>query len=324
MGTWFNDLTNGIKSEWLHNFSALILTTLRQKNTGLLSHNTLDFLMTGTDDGYFALYQLAQIGGHPLLNPYPIILHAPNQNADTDLASYLANWIQYLTTQALSGHFLSDRYFIIKFVAGLHPSLRLSLGAELECQIDHPRYDNRPLPFDFTLAHLWVWLQQRAQFIGFRGQLLAAPRDTQRTLPVQQISSQSNEDTIDINIDHLVAALSLTPTTCFFCHDSSHMAQACPVLLHTKSDPFARRLIICLLQDQVPSTSLSTVKSQWHWPCTPPTQPARIHAVLADHDSSPSPDNPNDLLDILLSDSPVKEYAALNKSDLDQDFRLAR
>jgi len=86
----------------------LFLTALCQKNTGLLGHNTLDFLVTGTDDGYFALYQLAQIGGHPLLNPYPIILHALTQNADTDLASYLVNWIQYLTTQALSGHFLSD------------------------------------------------------------------------------------------------------------------------------------------------------------------------------------------------------------------------
>jgi len=57
---------------------------------------------------------------------------------------------------------------------------------------------------------------------------------------MQQISSQSTEDTIDINIDHLVAALSLTPTACFFCHDSSYMAQACPVLLCTKSDPFAQ------------------------------------------------------------------------------------
>jgi len=82
-----------------------------------------------------------------------------------------------------------------------------------------------------------------------------APQDTQQTLPIQQISGQSTEDIIDINIDHLVATLSLTPTTCFFCHDSLHMAQACPVLLCTKSDPFAQQLIICLLQDQVPPVS---------------------------------------------------------------------
>ena len=247
MGTWFNDLTTGIKAECLHHFSALILAALRQKNTGLLG-TTLDFLVTSTDDGYFALYQIAQIGGHPLLSPYPIVLYAPIQNTDTDLASNLANWNQYLTTQALSGHFLSDRYFIIKFVAGLHPSLRLSLGTDLECQIDHPRYDNRPLPFDFTLSHLWVRLQQRAQFIGFRGQVLAAPREVQRNLPIQQVSRQLPEDVIDININQLVAALSSTPTACFFCHESSHMAQACLVLLCTKSDPFARHLIICLHQ----------------------------------------------------------------------------
>jgi len=67
------------------------------------------------------LYQLAQIGSHLLLNPYPTVLCEPIEDANTDLASYLANWIDYLTTQALLGYFLSDCYFIIKFVAGLHP-----------------------------------------------------------------------------------------------------------------------------------------------------------------------------------------------------------
>jgi len=90
MGTWFNYLATGIKAECLHHFSSLILAVLCQKNTGLLGHSTLDFLVTGTDDGYFALYQIAQIGGHPLLSLYPIVLYAPIQNTDTDLASYLA------------------------------------------------------------------------------------------------------------------------------------------------------------------------------------------------------------------------------------------
>jgi len=154
MGTWFNDLTDGIQSECLYHFSALVLAALHQKNTGLIGHPTIDFLVMGTDDGYFALYQLAQIGGHPLLTPYPTTLHEPIQVAEADLATYLSGWIQYLTAQALSGYFLSDRYFIIKFVAGLHSSLQFSIGTDLEHQIDHSRYDNRPLPFDFTPAHL--------------------------------------------------------------------------------------------------------------------------------------------------------------------------
>jgi len=123
MGTWFNDLTDGIQSECLYHFSALVLATLHQKNTRLMGHPTLDFLVTGTDNGYFALYQLAQIGGHPLLTPYPTILHEPIQAAEADLATYLSSWIQYLTAQALLGYFLSDRYFIIKFVASLQSSL---------------------------------------------------------------------------------------------------------------------------------------------------------------------------------------------------------
>jgi len=54
MGTWFDNLSDGIKSKCLHHFSTLLLTALHQKNVGLLSHPTLDFLVTGTDDGYSA------------------------------------------------------------------------------------------------------------------------------------------------------------------------------------------------------------------------------------------------------------------------------
>jgi len=93
------------------------------KNTGLIGQTSLDFLVTGTNDGYFALYQIAQLGSHPPLNPYPVALQEPIQANNTDLATYLAHWIQYLTAQALSGCFLSDQYFMIKFVAGLHNSL---------------------------------------------------------------------------------------------------------------------------------------------------------------------------------------------------------
>jgi len=123
MGTWFYDLTDGIQSECLYHFSAPVLAALCQKSTGLMGHPTPDFLVMGTDNGYFALYQLAQIGGHPLLTPYPTTLHEPIQVAEADLATYLSSWIQYLTAQALSGYFLSDCYFIIKFGASLQSSL---------------------------------------------------------------------------------------------------------------------------------------------------------------------------------------------------------
>jgi len=108
MGTWFSTLTTGMQSECLYHFSSLLLIALRQKSTGLLGHSSFDFIITSTDDGYFALYQLAQLGGHPLLTPFPVVLSEPIQSIDTDLASYLGDWIHFLTAWALSGSFYSD------------------------------------------------------------------------------------------------------------------------------------------------------------------------------------------------------------------------
>jgi len=232
MGTWFDDLSDGIQSKCLYHFSALVLEALRQKSTGLIGHPNLDFLVTGTDNGYFALYQLAQIGGHPLLLPYPTALHKPTQTIDTDLASYLSSWIQYQTAQAISGCFLSDRYFIIKFVAILHLSLRFSIGIDLEHQIDHPHYNNCPLPFNFTPAHLWVRLQQHAQSISFQGQILAAPCEVQRGANVHRLLSTALPvDEVDpINVDNLLTALSSSSASCSFCHETSHAVDTCPLL----------------------------------------------------------------------------------------------
>ncbi len=292
MGTWFADLTDGIKSECLYHFSALILAMLQQKNTGLSGHSTLDFLIMGTDDGYFVLYQLAQLCGHPLLNPFPTALHEPIQSMDNDLAAYIAHWIQYLTAQALSGCFLSDWYFIIKFVIGLHASLHFSIGTDLEHHIDHPHYDNCPLPFDFTPAHLWVRLQQCAQLIGFCGQVLSAPQDVQWNSNVQQIVSSilPPNDKSSINVDMvLVAILSLGPA-CLFCHDASHTAEKCPLLLCTKSDPFTKCIVLHLLQESVQAGSQNLD------PCCVPSSAtclntqstSRIHAINFNEEMEPN------------------------------------
>ncbi len=323
MGTWFDNLSDGIKSKCLHHFSTLLLTALCQKNVGLLGHPSLDFLVTGTDDGYFALYQLAQLGGHLILNPYPVVLQEPIQDTDMDLASYLANWIQYLMTQALSGYFLSDWYFVIKFVTGLHSSLWLCLGADLECHIDHPCYDNHPLPFDFTPAHLWICLQQHAQFLGLHNQILTAPREVQWNLNVHQLLNHSSNDNTTSDSDLLITALTTGSPTCFFCHETSHMAPACPLLLCTKSDPFAQCLIVRLLQDH---QSSSTPQLNTSTTCSTSNHSACIHAILvdtdiiSDQDDAPLMDNPEELLDSLLSDPKPPRNVA---SSVEQDFHFA-
>jgi len=289
-----------------------------------MGHSSFDFLITGTDDGYFALYQLAQLGGHPLLTPFPVVLTKPVQSADLDLATYLGSWIHFLMAQALSGYFLSDRYFILKFVAGLHSTLRFSLGTDLEHQVDHPRFDNRPLPFDFTPAHLWVRLQQRAQFIGFRGQVLTALRgEAQRPSQIHQMLSSllPSDDTSTFSTDLLLAAISSSSATCFFCHNSCHTAEACPLLLCTKSDPFAKWIVLRLLQDH---TSLPACSSDGH-PTTNsasqkvPLHPScRVHALgitdslLPDTDVSPDADLSSE--DHPVASSPVED------TDLVPDF----
>jgi len=115
----------------------------------------------------------------------------------------------------------------------------------------------------------------------------------------------------------------------FFCHESSHMAQACLVLLHTKSDPFAHHLIICLLQDHIPSMSHSPNEMQQQLQSCPSprssvlTRSPQMHALTTDHDVLTSSDNSDMLLDDLLSHAPPEEDVISPGTDLDQDFYLA-
>jgi len=91
------------------------------------------------------------------------------------------------------------------------------------------------------------------------------PREAQRSTNVHQILSSliSSEPDDSMNVDLLMAAISSTGTACFFCHNTCHTAHACPLLLQTNSDPFAKHIILHLLQDHpqhqktVPTTSYS-------------------------------------------------------------------
>jgi len=201
-------------------------------------------------------------------------------------------------TQALSGHFLSDWYFIIKFVAGLHSPLCLGLGADLECHIDHPCFDNHPLPFDFTPAHLWICLQQHAQFLGLCNQILTAPWEAQWSPSVHQLLDYLSDNTSTNEFDHIVAALMTGSSTCFFCHEASHMAPQCPLLLCTKLDPFVWCLMIHLLQDQQ-SPSVSRQHSLLKWSLSSHT--SHIHALLAD----PSDESNQDDITLTADDEAV-------------------
>jgi len=178
---------------------------------------------------------------------------------------------------------------------------------------------NHSLPFEFTPAHLWICLQQCAQFLGLWNQILTAPCEVQQNLNVHQLLNHSSTDNTKSDSDHLIAALT-TGSPTFFCHETSHMALACPLLLCTKSDLFAWHLIVCLLQDQqsssIPWSNTLITCSMPNW-C--------IHAILADPNTISDQDHaladdPEALLDSLLSD--LEPPCDVDSSE-EQDFHLA-
>jgi len=263
MGSWFSSLSPDIQADCLHHFSTLLLTALRQKSTGLIGHHDYEFVVLGSDDGYLALYQLAQLGGHPLLNPYDVPPSEPVQHADVSLPTYSGLWAQYLNTRALSGWFLSDRFFVIRFLAGLHPTLRTHVGPYLETYLRDYRYHDQPLPVDFTPTRLWIRIFQQAKStLGAKHAILDAPREPSRNSLVHQVN-QGREPDPDllsdlssvIPLESLVAALTHNGPSCFFCRDPKHAANTCQYLLQARSDPLARRILVRLLQDSSASNT---------------------------------------------------------------------
>ncbi len=135
-----------------------------------------------------------------------------------------------------------------------------------------------------------------------------------------------NSYELNFDVDHFLAALTTAGNTvCFFCHNSSHTAQACPLLLRTKSDPFAWRIVLRLLGDVSTSTSRSSTQPHRH-PGHPSTGP-RIHAITTDDDAalflSPAPNSSPDSDQALPSDPlPMLDPPDV-ASDNDPDFYLA-
>jgi len=79
------------------------------------------------------------------------------------------------------------------------------------------------------------------------------------------------EEDASIPVDKLLVAMSSSGPTCFFCHDPGHTAKKCPLLLCTKSDPFAKHIVLCLLQDSAAKgMTPSSVHTQFSTPNTGP------------------------------------------------------
>ena len=109
----------------------------------------------------------------------------------------------------------------------------------------------------------------------------------------------SPDDDSSFSTDHLLAALLSTSTTCFFCHNTCHTVEACPLLLWTKSDPFAKRIVIRLLQDLPlkPTWSLeshSSLTSVCNPPACKPFACTSPHVHALGLDATIPPDDTDD------------------------------
>jgi len=141
----------------------------------------------------------------------------------------------------------------------------------------------------------------------FHGQILMATWEAQHGDNVHHLLSTMlpPDDTAPLIVDSLLAVISSSNAYCFFCHDTSlHTADVCLLLWCAKSDPFAKQIVLWLLQKQ-PSRPSQTQDPSWSLAC--------IHALEIAPSKTSSDTDPT--IPDILSD----EVENLN-NDHDLDF----
>jgi len=132
----------------------------------------------------------------------------------------------------------------------------------------------------------------------------------------------SPDDDSSFSTDHLLAALLSTSTTCFFYHNTCHTAEACPLLLQTKSNPFAKHIVLRLLQDQPlkPTRSLGPHSSLTST-CKPPAH-SSLHVHALGLDATMPPDDSDDPFTSFSSETPPDDSHVISDPTPDMDGDL--
>ena len=133
LGTWFKHLPSYCRHDCLTHAPQLLTSCFRYKGSGLLQHPWLKGVVQTTDDGYSILYQLAVLAGHPLLQSNPYERSEPCQTSDLSVVMYIQAWIEFLNFQALGGRVYNERYYLMRFLNGLHASVRTLLTHAVQC-----------------------------------------------------------------------------------------------------------------------------------------------------------------------------------------------
>jgi len=120
----------------------------------------------------------------------------------------------------------------------------------------------------------------------------------------------------------LLAAISSLGPTCCFCHNASHTAEKCPLLLRTKSDLFAKHIVLCLLQEsaQADSQNLDPHHAFSATACLNTWSTPQVHAINLNEELEPNdiiaqPLPPDAVVDQISPTSPDD-----NADETDLDF----
>ena len=281
LGIWYKDLNDDYQSHVGHTFPQILAQCLQSKNANLTKQKQFGKLLAAETNGYHTLYQLALIGGHPLLASRPTELQFPMQKDDMSLQDYALEWIHHLNIRSLDGHHYSDRFFIQEFSLRMNPSLS-SLQNHLRHSLNpfevYPALHD-PLPEFFYPEKIVTWFTEYALMRGnlslvresprsYRAQRAAHPSlfggTTTRSLrsavkhtppktksSVHALSHSSADTSVwdeaplteDEQEAWHVRAITARPRGCYWCQSDTHQLFDCPRAQAARDDPHKRRLI---------------------------------------------------------------------------------
>jgi hypothetical protein len=274
MGLWFFELPALTQSSVSTTFPSLLLNCLLNSKTNIVNNDDFGVLLRHIQNGYALMYNLAVVGGHPTLLDHPSTPRIPHQFDTDTLADYMVNWQHYLYLRILSGVYLSDRYFLVQFIQGLHRSFLLvrQYLDSVMAPYNGPHTIHEPIPAALTPERLLLSLDEYATSIhkprlctrsaraalalGSSG-YLPGHRDGRDTrdksstqLALRELSGSlpaPDSDPDPLSTDEMdtlfVHAVTQRPSGCFFCQADSHAVRECPKFASLQKNPFGLRLL---------------------------------------------------------------------------------
>lgn len=293
-GSWFPDLPLHVKASTRGEFHTLLSTAFHDRYTNLNGHKKFGPVIKASPDGYAMLRNCMIIAGHPRFDATSLSPAIPRQAADQNLAGYCMAWQYYIYTRWLAGTFISDRFYIDRFIIGLSPAFKHSIALPL--RFDILQYSlNLPLPSSYGPENIHIKLHLILRETDQPDDLINATPRTLTNAATPRIAMISGDT---CSTDPLVAAV-LNHTqarSCFQCGDAAHRLLDCPRFKLIMADDFARRTLLrALARTSEPSTTrvireLELIIHQITSPTPTSSGDDSNHVDWGPTDTIPSPD----------------------------------